>query len=512
MPKIGDLMQKLFMSNSKTAMWFLSHASPGFWERKGKQKALTTFHEAAQKVPAYRKFLKEKGVNPEEIKTFEDFQEKVPIIDKESYLLKYDIKELCLERLDRMYTLSTSSGTTTKPCLWFRTPKQDLMLPKYWEAFFIQNWKINQRSTFVVVATALGNWIAGELVATTLKRLALEGKYAMTIATPGSDIDQILDIIDLGKNYDQIILVIYPTFIKTLFEKGEEKGVAWKDLNIKLWVGGERLSPYLRKYVIKKLGKEKEELDRIAFVYGTADAGGIGFSSPLSNLIARWAFEDSSLAQSLFGPTGLPPTLIQVNPLAYFIEKMNKILVITYSGGIPLVRYNLKDEGGIISYPKAVEILQKQGYDFASQLEKEGFGKETIWKWPFVYITGRVENVVKIIGANIYPENVEAALYEKGTEEINDFRLKVETGKEGNTYFYILAELKAGIPLTLKEKTSLEKKYHDVFLNKLLEVNRDYKKAYEEDKKTADPVIEVYQFDQGPFAKKLATKKISIEK
>ena len=50
--------------------------------------------------------------------------------------------------------------------------------------------------------------------------------------------------------------------------------------------------------------------------------------------------------------------------------------------------------------------------------------------------------------------------------------------------------------MTPEERRQLERKYHDIFLNKLLEVNMDYKKSFEEDRKTADPIIKIYQFGQ----------------
>ena len=84
--KIGDLIQKFFMSNPRRAMWFLSVMPAFFWERMGRKKVLDTFYESAKKVPAYKKFLIEYKVKSEEIKTFKDFQEKVPVLDKKSYI------------------------------------------------------------------------------------------------------------------------------------------------------------------------------------------------------------------------------------------------------------------------------------------------------------------------------------------------------------------------------------------------------------------------------------------
>jgi len=512
MAKIGDLMQKIIMSNPKTGMWFLSHMPASFWEKQGRKKVLATFHEAAEKVPAYQKLLKDKGVDPKEVKTFEDFQKKVPIMDKENYISRYSLQDLCLEgRIDKMYTIATSSGSTGISCYWPRLPEQDRMLPKYWELFFRQNWDIDKKATLVVITMALGNWIAGELVSGIIKRIAIEGKYPLSITTPGSDVNQILTIIKgLGFNYDQVIMVAYPSLMKKILEEGKKIGIDWRRLNLKLWLGGEGFTKNWQEYILKEIGGE-ENLNTLVNVYGTADAGGIAFGSPLVNAITDIALRDEKLFQALFGKIYKFPSLGQNNPLAYFVEEINGRLVITYRGGIPLIRYNTKDEGRIFPYENMMRILKEDNYDLIDFLRKRGYSKEKIWRWPFISISDRAGNVISIVGANVYPENIQAALYTKETEDINSFRLKVDTDEKGNVHFYIFVEIKKGLFLTPEEKMQLEKKYHDIFLAKLLEVNPDYKKSYEEDKSTADPIVKIYQFSQGSFAKKLDTKEIYID-
>ncbi|MGZ4942645.1 MAG: hypothetical protein ACXV5P_10220, partial [Halobacteriota archaeon] len=50
--------------------------SPGLWERMGERLALSSFHNTAEKVPAYRDFLSEHGLeNHRQVKTIADFKE-----------------------------------------------------------------------------------------------------------------------------------------------------------------------------------------------------------------------------------------------------------------------------------------------------------------------------------------------------------------------------------------------------------------------------------------------------
>jgi len=124
-----------------------------------------------------------------------------------------------------------------------------------------------------------------------------------------------------------------------------------------------------------------------------------------------------------------------------------------------------------------LKILTNHGYNATDMLGKEGFGKEKIWQWPFLAIFGRGSNVISIIGANVYPENIEAALHTEATKDINGFKLSVQTDKLGNTHFYILLEMKKDIVVSSVNKENLEKRYHDIFLEKLLKVNSDFKDA-----------------------------------
>jgi len=58
------------------------------------RSVLKLFSEAAVRVPAYKDFLKQAGVNPKSVKTIADFKQ-LPLVDKKNYLTKYPLAELC---------------------------------------------------------------------------------------------------------------------------------------------------------------------------------------------------------------------------------------------------------------------------------------------------------------------------------------------------------------------------------------------------------------------------------
>ena len=66
---------------------------PEHWEKMGEKSVLALFEYAYKTVPAYKKFLKEHGVDGSKIKTIEDF-EILPVMDKQSYLRKYEYRDL----------------------------------------------------------------------------------------------------------------------------------------------------------------------------------------------------------------------------------------------------------------------------------------------------------------------------------------------------------------------------------------------------------------------------------
>ncbi len=499
--KIGDLMQKFFMSNPKRAMWFLSTMPASFWEKQGRKKALSTFREAAKKVPAYKKFLEERGVKVEEIKTFEDFKDKVPIMDKKSYLLKFSAEELLSDSIDNMYTFSTSSGTSGDSFIWYRTYSQDWPVPKFTRAVYDNNWQIGKYSTLWIVTHALGAWIAGEFVAWIMKQITADPRIRMNVATPGSNLEQVLLVLKkVAPKYDQVILSGYPTFVKLVIDEAIKSNIDFKEINLKLHVAGESITEHWRSIIKKKIGVKgaKEDLYAILDTYGCADAGGLGFGFLLTNLIRDIARTDKEFCFNIFGRKEVP-TVMQYNPLAYFIESLpNGHISITYNSAMSLIKYDIKDIGGTLPFCQMEKALQKYGYNIYDILKKRGVHKEyKIWKLPFVFIYGR-ENALSIASANIFASHLEDFI--SSSEEINSFKLTKKENIEGDIRFMVYLELKRGLNHHKDKLNKLNREYSRLVLEELTKNNPDFNQAYLEDPKTCYPHVEIYPFRKGPFS------------
>ncbi|MEW6189330.1 MAG: hypothetical protein AB1466_04355, partial [Actinomycetota bacterium] len=404
MSKFGGLMQNLVMVNPKRANLFLSNAPAKLLEKLGRKNALAIFREAAQKVSAYQYFLEEHSIDPRKIKYWEE----IPLTDKENYFRKYPFEELCLEPLGMMDIIYRSSGNSGQPFYWPQLASKDKMIPAYFDLYY--NYLFDLRhSTLIVNVFAMGAWVAGITITTNLKQIALKDDYKLTIVSPGSDIKIALELIErFGKLYDQILIIGYPPFIEHLISKGEETGIKWQEMRIRIQTGGEPHTEAWREKVKERLGIAKDDLLGVTSVFGSSDTGSgmVGFETALTILIKKLASQNEKLCVELFKGIRLP-TLMQFVPMSYFVEEVDGEIVFTTKSGIPLIRYNIHDRGGVISFNQLIEILHSHGYNIFSLLRQAGY--ETIWRLPFFYCFGR-RDAVSIDGANIYAEDIQEAI------------------------------------------------------------------------------------------------------
>jgi phenylacetate-CoA ligase len=97
---------------------------------------------------------------------------------------------------------------------------------------------------------------------------------------------------------------------------------------------------------------------------------------------------------------------VQYDPRSRFFETHDGTLLFTADGSVPLVRYHIADDGGLVTYPEMLTFCHRHGFDPLAGLE---VGREAV-ALPFVYVFGRSLFTVSYFGANVYPENITAAL------------------------------------------------------------------------------------------------------
>ncbi|MBE9229634.1 phenylacetate--CoA ligase family protein [Phormidium sp. LEGE 05292] len=412
---------------------------------------LALFHSVAATVPAYQAFLKSQNINPETIQSFADFFQ-LPQVTKENYLKVYSLAELCKNgKIESCDIIAASSGSTGKPTFWPRFFSDELAITTRFEQIFHDSFFADDRRTLAVVCFTLGTWVGGLFTTNCCRYLASKG-YPITAIAPGNNKEEIFRVVqELGGAFEQVVLLGYPPFIKDVVDTGIARGVEWEKYNIKMVFAGEVFSEEWRTLVGERVRSTNFCYDSAA-LYGTADAGVLGNETPLSICIRRWLANHPEAAKTLFGESRLP-TLVQYDPLSRFFEVENGNLLFSGDNGIPLIRYNILDTGGIIPYDEMLRFLGKYGFDPLTALAQE----RGIRELPFVYVFGRSNFTVSYFGANIYPENVTVGLEQPVIKEwvTGKFVLQVKEDADQNKFLSIVVELAPGIEANEEKKDAI---------------------------------------------------------
>lgn len=322
---------------------------------------LALFRRVAETVPAYGEFLREHGVDPGTVRTMADFR-RLPLLTKDNYHRRHPLPRLCRDgRLDRCDMVAVSSGSTGQPTIWPRAASDEAAVAARFEQVFRGSFRAHERSTLA---------------------------------------DEILRVLpELGPHFDQVVLLGYPPFVKNVIDAGLARGLDWPAYRIKLVLAGEVFSEEWRDLVGARAGTTDPCHDS-ASLYGTADAGVLAVETPLSVSIRRFLAQTPDAARELFGSSRLP-TLAQYDPASRYFETHEGTLLFSGDNGIPLVRYHIADEGGLVPYESMLEFCARAGFT----PDASGAPAQ-----PFVFVFGRSFFTVSYFGANVYPENVTVGL------------------------------------------------------------------------------------------------------
>jgi phenylacetate-CoA ligase len=197
-----------------------------------------------------------------------------------------------------------------------------------------------------------------------------------------------------------------------------------------------------------------------ASLYGTADAGVLGNETPLSICIRQFLSENPEIAKQLFGESRLP-TLVQYDPKSRFFEvqktdnSITGTLLFSGDNGIPLIRYHIADQGGIIEFQEMLNFLKQ--WDFDPILELQKTGDRGIYPLPFVFIFGRSQFIISYFGANIYPENITVGLEQPLIKDwvTGKFVMSILEDSDQNRFLSVVVELAPGIEETEDKKQAI---------------------------------------------------------
>ncbi|MBB2940555.1 phenylacetate-CoA ligase [Actinoplanes lutulentus] len=418
---------------------------------------LKLFREAAVRVPAYRLFLHEHGVDAGSVTA----PEQIPLMTKANYHERHPLPERCRDGLlTGGDIVNLSSGSSGTPTVWPRSVLDERAGAARVEQVFRDSFQVGQRRTLAVICFALGNWVGGMWCTSVCRQLSAKG-YPVTVAAPGNNLDEILRVIDeIGGHFDQVVLLGYPPFVKNVVDVGLARGVDWPAYRVKILLAGEAFSEQWRDLMGVRTGMADPVTD-VAGLYGTADAGVIANETVLSIRIRRFLAGRPEIAAGLFGDSRLP-TLVQYDPDTHVFEAVaGGTLAFSMDGTVPLIRYHIEDEGGVIGHAELIEFCRQHGFD-------PGDGPQL----PFVYLFGRSMFTVSFFGANVYPDDVATALERPQVREAvtGRFVLRSVEDADRDRQLSILVELAAGVQATSERRDVIA----EVIRAELLRLNQEF--------------------------------------
>jgi phenylacetate-CoA ligase len=427
---------------------------------------IALFQRTAATVPAYRTFLDQHNIDPRRILDADSFRS-LPIANKANYIQQHPLPDLCRDgRLEGCDMMAVSSGSTGSPTFWPRTVEDEINITDRFEQIFADSFQAANVSTLAVICFALGTWVGGMYTTACCRHLAAKG-YRITTVTPGNNRDEILRVVgELGTHFDQTVLLGYPPFLKDVVDTGTSRGIDWKQLNIKLVMAGEPFSEEWRALMGGRTGSTRPCFDS-ASLYGTADAGVLANETPLSICIRRWMSANPAHARALFGESRLP-TLAQYDPKSRYFEVVDGRLVFTGDNGIPLIRYDILDTGGVVPFHEMLLFAHNRGFDPAAELNSA----TTIRPLPFVYVFGRTHFAISYYGANLYPENISVALEEQPISDwvTGKFVMEAVEDSDRNRRLQIAVELAPGI----EERNEIREQVARQVVVHLLRLNSEF--------------------------------------
>lgn len=457
---------------------------PRWIEPLGARGALRAALHAYRTVPAYRAFADASDWTDDASLTGDERLLRFPISDKKNYILRWTTAERCVGgRIPLAGTqMDESSGSSGTPFNWVRGAPELAEMHRQFSQFATYTFG---RNLVTINGFSMGAWSTGVNTAEALHRNGL-------VKSPGPDLEKIISTLEaLGPDYTYVITG-YPPFLREVLEFGTERGLDWRPYRMYGIVGGEAMSEALRDRLLRSF-------IAVYSAYGASDLDiGVGAETPLSIWVRRRASDDPELRRQLFGEDARLPMLFQFNPLDHNVESIDGELVITVSRLSmlsPRIRYNIHDAGGARTFRDVVAICRDFGLDPSSVAAPAG--RPTI-QLPFLWVHGRSDSTISYMGANIYPEDVEQAVFADAglADRLGAFCLELREIGAGAVRPCVHVEVtqRAGDDATIVETLRTH------VVARLTANSRDFKAAVAENPTTADILVELHEPGTGPFA------------
>lgn len=452
----------------------------------GRVRAWHTFEVAAKRVPAYREFLKERGV-PSKLHIKGPIAEGIatlPEMDKDSYIKKWSIPARSFDgKLPRRgVVVDESSGSSGQPTSWVRGPEERAATRHLLQVGFSRTSASLKKRPFVLNAFSLGAWATGMNVTASLTEVTM-------IKSVGPDKNKIIATMkEFGTDYTYII-ISYPPFLKSLFE---DDRLNWADYDIVCAFGGEGISENMRTHILKYAHS-------VLGSYGASDLEiNLGIETEYTVALRRAIAEDPELSARLTQQNeyGVLPMIFQFNPFDYLVETNDSgelvITIVRKQNINPRIRYNIHDRGHVTRVKDVTPILKELGY--------QNIVDEQFLDLPLLFHYGRSDMSVDFNGAVVGPDALRDVIYgdPQLLEAVENHRLVSYEDDKGDRQLHIALQF-SGSAKNLEGFD--EAHYRDYIIAQMRKMNGDFHNAILTAPGSTLPSIAFYSYHTGPFAK-----------
>lgn len=470
------------------------HTPPPILAGLGQLRAERAAWRAAKRVPAYRAFLDQHAVDPDDLFPL-GILSRLPETEKRNYIDVYGLIERCVDGSVPFpgTTIDESSGSTGTPYNWIRGRREREVAHR--NISFFARYAFGSAPLVTLNAFSMGAWAAGMNMSLGMTRHGI-------VKSIGPDVDKILSTLAyLGTTY-RFLISGYPPFLKHLLDEGARRGFPWADYEVHALVGGEGMTEELRDVLL--LGFRS-----VYSGYGATDIEiGMAAESPVSVAVRRLARRRPEVREALFGRDPRLPMVFQYNPLIHFLEVNDVDEVISTVSRLdllsPRIRYNVHDEGGVMEFARVRETLAGFGFDIERLgATSEAAGPRGPLPWsrpiplPFLWVNGRRDATISVMGANIYPEDIESLVYRDATlvPVLHSFLLSVMDDEHGVPRPLVALELAdlEGVDDAWRARMA------DQLRDGLIGLNIDYRSSVAEFPDAMQPIVATYGLGEGPF-------------
>jgi phenylacetate-coenzyme A ligase PaaK-like adenylate-forming protein len=461
----------------------------------GRLRAERAAWRATRSVPAYGRFLADNAVDVAGLFPL-GILDHLPETDKPSYVDRYGLLERCVGGAVPFAgtTIDESSGSTGTPYNWIRSRREREVAHR--NIGFFARYAFGTTPLVTINAFSMGAWAAGFNMSLGMMRHGI-------VKSIGPDLDKILSTLAyLGPSY-RFLISGYPPFLKHLIDEGERRGFPWADYRLDALVGGEGMSEELRDVLL-------ERFLSVYSGYGATDIEiGMAGESPVSIAVRRLARARPEIRRALFGTDARLPMVFQYNPLIHYLEANAAGEVVCTVSRLdllaPRIRYNVHDSGGIVDFATVRRVLAETGFDLDHlNRASEVHGPRGPLPWarpiplPFLWIHGRRDATISVMGSNIYPEDLEAVLYADPLIEprLESFMLSVVDDEAGSP--------RPAVAIELSDLDGVDDAWRAAAAERLRErlaaLNTDYRSSVGEYPAAMLPIVSTYGPGSGPFA------------